>query len=124
MRKRLTRFTLCLICIGFLLSSIGCSRRLADLSMISTKSVELDMVDIDKLPQTRNVIGKDEVFMFLFFPIPFRAPHLENAVDDALEKGGGDLLVDSVISHKMWWFFIGQQAIEIKGTVVKTRHNI
>jgi len=82
------------------------------------------MIDIDTLPQTRSVIGKDEVFIFLFFPIPFRTPHLENAVDDALEKGGGDLLIDSVIYSKMWWFFIGQQAIEIKGTVVKTRHNI
>ena len=124
MRKRLTRFTLCLICIGFLLSSIGCSMRLADLSMISTKSVELDKVDIDKLPQTRNVIGKDEVFIFLFFPIPFRYLHLENAIDDALEKGRGDLLVDAVIRSKSWWFIFGQQSLEVKGTVVKTRHNI
>ena len=123
MKKRLLRLILWATCISVVFCSIGCSVRLADLSMISTKGVTLDKVDIDRLPQKRSVVGKDRYFIFLFFPIPFKQLRLETAVDDALEKGNGDMLIDCVITHKFWYFLIGQQTLEVKGTVVNTRGN-
>jgi len=108
------------ICMISLLFTFGCAVRLADLTMISTKNVTLDKVDLDSLPQTQGVVGKDEKFIFAGIPLGF--PHLEEAIDDALEKGNGDMLIDSVIYSKHWdiWI-IGQNVLEVKGTVVKSR---
>ncbi|MDY0270036.1 hypothetical protein [Trichloromonas sp.] len=108
-----------LLFIGFMVFAGGCSVRLGDLSTISTQNVNLDKIDLDSLPQVKGVTGKDTKFVFLF--IPFGVPHLEDAVDDALEKGGGDLITDAVIHARGWWFLIGQNTLEVKGNVVKTR---
>ena len=45
--------------------------------MISSKNVNLNKVDIDKLPQSKNVIGEDKKFVFLF--IPFGQPTIKGA---------------------------------------------
>lgn len=105
--------------IAAMITICGCSTRLGDMSIISSRTVNLDNVNLDSLPQTRNVEGEDRRFIFLF--IPFGSPQLENAIDDALEKGGGDLMMDAVISSEVWWFLIGQSALIVKGTVVDTR---
>jgi hypothetical protein len=97
----------------------GCATRVADLTAISTKNVKLDTVDLDTLPQTQGVTGKDTRFVFLF--IPFGMPQLENAVDDALEQGGGDLMLDAVVTVRKWWFLVGQNTIEVEGAVANTR---
>lgn len=97
----------------------ACSTHLTDLSMISNKNVALDKVDIDKLPQKKNVEGEDTKFVFLF--IPFGQPTLKGALNDALEKGNGDLMVDPSVSTTGWWFLIGQSGLKIKGDVVNTR---
>jgi hypothetical protein len=88
--------------------------------MISTKSITLDRVDIDSLPQTKGVEGKTSKWMILFIPLGF--PHLEDAIDDALDKGNGDLMTDGVVYSGGWWALLaGQSTITVKGTVVKTR---
>lgn len=99
----------------------ACSSHLTDISVISNKNVSLNRVDIDKLPQVKNVIGQDSRFVFLF--IPFGQPEIKTALNDALKKGDGDMMIDSSIYAKSWWFIIGQDTIEIQGTVVKTREN-
>lgn len=100
----------------------GCTTRLADFTMISTRNVELDRVDLDSLPRTRGVSGEDSRFIFLF--IPFGSPHLEEAIDDALEKGGGDVMTDAVMSSTIWWFLIGQNTLRVKGTVIDSRRTM
>ena len=105
---------------GILLVSLsGCALRLADLNAISTRNLNLDRVDLDRL-EGQVVEGESSVFVFLF--IPFGWPNLQDAVDDALDKGGGDLITDAVVYHK-WWTAIlfGKQKLTVKGTVVKTR---
>jgi len=120
MKKMLMRVPILLLILGaFILSS--CSIRLADLSVVATHNVNLDKVDLDSKPQTKGIRGRDSAFVFLF--IPFGIPHLEEAIDDALTKGNGDVLLDAVIYSKSWWFLIGENALEVKGTVVKTRNN-
>ena len=102
--------------------NVGCSMRLADLTVASTRNVNLKEVDLDSLPQTKGIVGKDTKFTILFIPLGF--PHVEDAIDDALDKGGGDVMIDAVL-HSKWWYFliIGQDSLEVKGTVVKTRGN-
>ena len=99
----------------------GCVTRTADLTILSTRNVSLDSTDLDSLPQTRGVEGKTSKMMLLF--IPLGVPHLEDAVEDALEKGNGDVLLDGVVYIGGWWFLIGQNTIKVKGNVVKTRGN-
>jgi hypothetical protein len=89
------------------------------MSVITSKSIALDGVNLDTLPQTRNVEGQDAKWVLLF--IPLGIPHLENAIDDALAKGNGDVMLDAVISSESWWFIIGQAAYKVRGTVVRTR---
>ena len=67
------------------------------------------------------MIGKDTKYRILSIPLGF--PHLEDAIDDALDKGNGDVVTDAVVHLKSWWFIIGQDTLEVKGTVVKTRGN-
>lgn len=108
-------FVLAAITLGMFIS--GCAIRGADFTAISTKNVNLKGVDLNKL-DGRRVEGRDSNFVFLF--IPFGFPHLEDAVDDALAKGGGDLMLDAVFHARSWWFLVGQDIIEVKGTVVNT----
>lgn len=97
----------------------GCKTRVGDLSVISTRNVSLDRVDLDHLPQTSNVEGEDSKWIFLI--IPTGVPHLEDAIDDALIKGNGDVMVDAVVHSSGWWFLLGQSTLSVRGTVVNTR---
>lgn len=97
----------------------GCSTHMTDLSMISNKNISLNKIDLDKLPQEKNVVGEDRKFVFLF--IPFGTPTLKGALNDALENGHGDLMVDASVYSTGWWFLVGQTGIKIKGDVVNTR---
>ncbi len=96
---------------------MGCAVRQADLTAITTRNVKLDGVNLNALPG-KKVEGKDSNFVFLF--IPFGMPQLEDAIDDALDKGEGDLMLDAVIYTNHWWFLIGQDIITVKGTIVNT----
>ena len=87
--------------------------------MISSRNINLDEVDLDSVPQVKGVSGKDTKWWILF--IPLGLPQLEEAIDQALKKGDGDLMTDAAIYSEGWWFIVGQSTIRIEGTVVKTR---
>ena len=105
----------------FLLLTIvlsSCSEHVANLSVVSTKNVDITGIDFSKLPQ-KPVKADDKKFYFLIFPSGMSI--ISKVVDNALEKGNGDLLINSSLSYKRWWFIIGQQGYEIVGTVVNTK---
>jgi hypothetical protein len=110
---------LALVIVGSPLVS-GCSVRTADMTLMSTRMVNIDRVDLDKLPTTQRVVGEDRKWVVLFIPIGL--PHLKDAVDDALNKGKGDLMTDAVV-HQSYWtaLLFGQTALTVEGDVVKTR---
>lgn len=97
----------------------GCSQRVADLTLISTKNIDLSNVSLDAREGNR-VTGKHCVYWPLGL-IPFGLPNLEEAIDDALEKGGGNVMVDQVTYQSGLYFIIAsQQCIEAEGTVLST----
>jgi hypothetical protein len=51
------------------------------------------------------------------------APNAEEAIDDGLRNGGGDVFSDAVIYQCSWYipFIYGQSGWKIVGDVVKTR---
>lgn len=119
-KKSILLSCLSLFLLGLLLS--GCSQRLATMTAISTRNVSLNNVDLDKLPQKKNITGTDSRFVFLF--IPFGVPTLQGAVDEALAQGNGDLIIDGVVKAEGWWFIIGQNSISITGNVINTKGGI
>jgi len=105
------RYVVPLACaLGLALTS-GCMTRMADCTVASTKNVKLSKIDLDSLPRTKGVEGKSTQPMFLF----------KDALDDALTKGDGDLMVDAVFYQGGWWFIFGENVLSVKGEVVKTR---
>ena len=114
------RYVVPLACaLGLALTS-GCMTRMADCTVASTKNVKLSKIDLDSLPRTKGVEGKSTQPMFLFIPLS-GAPTIKDALDDALTKGDGDLMVDAVFYQGGWWFIFGENVLSVKGEVVKTR---
>jgi hypothetical protein len=98
-----------------LLLSVGCTTRIGDFTVISTKNCA---VAVEKSGQ--RVEGEDSVHIIL--GIPTGTPNLKTAVDNAIQKGGGDCMIDAVIEAR-WWTAIlyGQSGIAVTGTVINTK---
>lgn len=93
-----------------LFSLSGCTYRIGDLQLISTKNIELNETHIDARQGIR-AKGRDCVFLI------FGVVNLEEAVDEALEKGNGNLMVDEVTRLIAYPFVT---CLEAEGTV----HNV
>jgi hypothetical protein len=91
------------------------------MTVITTRMVALDRVDLDKLPTKRRVAGESTRWNILIIPLGF--PTIKEAVDDALNKGGGDLMTDAVVTSEGWTAILfGLTRLKVEGDVVKTRN--
>ncbi|MBL8012206.1 MAG: hypothetical protein JNN05_00015 [Candidatus Omnitrophica bacterium] len=92
----------------------GCTVRLTDFTIISTKNIDLSKASSFERGKTR-VEGKDEVSIIII--IPTGVPSIKEAIDRAIESvPGGIALVDGVISMKQWWFIMGSSSYVVEGT--------
>jgi hypothetical protein len=91
--------------------------RTADLTLISTKNIDLSDTRLDaKLGQRQT--AKDCVFILLGM-IPFGVPNLETAVDRALENGKGNIMIDEVTWQEWYTVIVGRvECIRVEGTVL------
>ncbi len=85
----------------------ACSTRVADLTLVSTRNVDLSNARLDARTGTR--VKGSHCSFFL--------PNMEDAVDDALTKGNGNVLVDQVTYYKSYPFV---DCFEVEGTVLNT----
>lgn len=107
------------ILVLFLFISSGCTQRVLDFTIISSKQVEM-RVDESGKGRSR-VEGKHGVHWILFFPLG--EPNLKEAVDRAIEAAGPgyDALIDGVIySENYWYVFYGYSGYKVVGTPIKT----
>ncbi|MCD6465418.1 hypothetical protein J7L27_03515 [Candidatus Bathyarchaeota archaeon] len=107
--------------IGMFLSLIfiaNCSWRIADLTVASTKNVEMGA---EYVRVATGVRGSDIKSIIIF--IPTGHPNLEEAVDRALEKADGELMTNVVLYQKWWWipYIYGQIKYEVKGDIWKRK---
>lgn len=118
MKKLLFLSTLATACAIFI---SGCRSHVGHLTLASTRDFNQDAVDLDSLPQKKLVSGESTRLVFLIIPIG--APRLNEAVEDALNKGEGDLLVDASVYRTTDWtvLLFTQIGIEVRGTVVNTK---
>lgn len=95
----------------------GCTIRTADLTLVSTKNIDLSNSTFD-LKQGRRTKGEDCSIALLGF-IPLGFPNLEEAVDNALEKGNGNVMVDQVTYRTQIYFILAtRMCLEVEGTVL------
>ena len=100
-----------------LLMLSSCSVRVADLTLVSTKNIDLSDTQLDARKGQRQT-GEDCRFNLLGL-IPFGIPNLEEAIDKALEKGKGNVMVDEVTEYENIWVVLGfVSCINVEGTVL------
>ena len=88
--------------------SFGCSQRIADFTGISTKNIYAKGVDVSALPKAKGIKGSDIRFLGI-------NANIKDALDEALEKGDGNLMIDCAVY--VWTApFVG--GYEVRGTVV------
>jgi hypothetical protein len=98
----------------------GCSARVADMSIISTKNIDLTQaVNLD-VNNAERFSGEDCSFFLLNqYPFANKLPNLEIAVDEALNRGNGNVMVDGVTEESDVWAIIGNiKCIYAEGTVL------
>lgn len=108
-----------LVCAAFFMVMVlpGCTDRLGDFTMISTKNVDLSDAEVN-LSKGRRATEDDCKPIVIIFPIG--RPDLKEAVDSALEEGQGNLMVDLVV-YSRWWYvppIFGLRCMVAEGTVV------
>ncbi len=97
---------------------VGCTTRVTDFTIISTKNHSINVKESAKGPR---VLGEDMAAMILF--IPTGAPNVKNAVDRAIENAGPgfDALVDGVVNYYYAYFILGASfGYKVEGTPVRT----
>jgi hypothetical protein len=96
----------------------GCSQRLIDFTVISSKNVDLSQMSQFKRDSQR-VEGVDKAHIIFF--IPTGVPNAKEALDKAIESVPGAVaLVDGVITHHFWWipYIYGQSYYVVEGTPI------
>lgn len=116
----MTRSILCLVALCTLLSA--CLVRHGDFTVLTNKLVRLSEFDLSKSTSSSPVEGVDRAHIILVFPTKANAT-LEDAVDDALTRGGGDVMTDATVHYWFWYipYIYGQEGWSVSGNVVKTR---
>ena len=104
------------------LAAGACTIHHGDFTVLSNKLIRTADFDLSKADRKPNVVGRDVAHIILFIPTKGQVT-LEEAVDDALSKGGGDVMTDVKVSSWFWYipYIYGQTGWEVSGDVVKTR---
>lgn len=98
----------------------GCTQRIGDFTFISTRNIDLSNAEVD-VRKGKRVTGEDCAPTVIIFPLG--RPDLEEAVDNALQSGSGNVMVDQVSYHR-WWYIpllFGENCMVAEGTVIDVR---
>jgi hypothetical protein len=111
--EKVMRKSILLLCFSvLLLSLVGCSYRIGDFTVISTKNVELG-AKYEKIGMGE---GTDEVVVLL---VPLGQPNMKEAIDRLLEEKNGELLTNAVVYSYSYQFLFGVIGVSVKGDVWK-----
>lgn len=107
---------------ALLFSSTGCVVRQGDFTVLSTKLIRTSNFDLSGEDGAKNVEGEDMAHIIFIIPTK-QNPNIEDAIDNALEKEGGDVMTDVVVESYSWYipYIYGRAGWRVKGDVVRTR---
>jgi hypothetical protein len=94
----------------------GCSQRITDFTIISSKNIDLSGSTKFKRGRDR-VVGKDVKHVIIL--IPTGISNIKQATDRAIEMTPGAVaLVDGVVDWHYWWipYIYGRQWYQVEGT--------
>lgn len=93
----------------------GCTNRVGDLAVISTRKVDLSAVQMD--PKVGERVKGSHCTVNVLIPI---LPNLGKAVENALEGSNGDALVDQVTYLSNYFIGIGSlTCLRVEGRAVR-----
>jgi hypothetical protein len=94
----------------------GCSQRMVDFTIISSKNIDLSR-GADFKRSTNRVKGEDRKRIIIF--IPTGEPNAKEAMDKAIESVPGAVgLVDGVLTRHFWYipYIYGEVWFDVEGT--------
>ena len=106
----------CLMALMLLFAATGCTTRLVDFTVISTKNVDLSKASTFTRGQGR-VMGEDMIHIIVF--IPTGVSNMKEAIDRAIEVTPGAVaLVDGVVLNKFFYipYIYGRGGYVVEGT--------
>jgi len=111
---------ICVLLLTLLVS--GCSRRMIDFTIISSKNTQLQ---IPPEAMGQRVEGEDKVLLLfiVFGYLPLGSPDIKTAVDRAIENAGPgyDALIDGVLYRTTdFYLFTMRTGYKVVGTPIKT----
>lgn len=97
---------------------MGCTQRLGDFTVLSTKNVDLTNFSTESAEKSLPVRGVDSKPIII---LPGSPPNLKEAVDRALEAHNADMLTNAVIYYTYWYipYVCGEWKFEVKGNAVR-----
>lgn len=100
----------------------GCTKFHGDYTVLSNRLVRTSDFDLSTAERRENVEGRDVAQIFVLIPTKLQVT-LEEAIEDALEKGHGDVITDAKVWYWSWYIplIYGQEGWKVVGDVVKTR---
>ena len=104
-----------LLGILFIFMLVGCTRRMIDFTIISSKNIDLSRAAEFTRGRER-VMGRDTAYIIVF--VPTGTPHVKEALDRAIEKVPGAVaLVDGVVLSRSWYaLVVGANSFIVEGT--------
>lgn len=97
----------------------SCSTRYGMLTIATTKNVNINMQEFEKIAE--GVTGESKKPIIIV--IPTGTPSIEDAIEDALRKSKGEIMQNVVIYYK--WFYIpyiyGEYKFEVRGDVFRIK---
>jgi hypothetical protein len=110
MSKRTVMFSLAMIVA--MAAITGCSKRIGDFTMVTTKNYERQV----SYKMVGRMEGSDNKLIIL--GIPLGSPDLKEAVDRAIQAGSGVYLANAVIEQSGWFaILIGSTGYTVTGDV-------
>ena len=102
----------------------GCTTNHGDYTVLSNKLIRSSDFELSKADRKKTVVGEDVAHIIFIIPTKQQVT-MEEAVDDALEKGDGDVMTDATVKFTSWYIplIYGTTKWVVEGDVVKTRRN-
>ena len=94
----------------------GCSQRIGDFTVISTKNTEIGASYVRSTLDDKKSVGIDSKPIIVI--IPMGTPSIKDAVDRALENSGSQVLTDVVVYYDYFYipYVYGEFKYRVEGT--------
>ncbi len=116
MKEFFLRWLLCYI----MLTASGCSQKLGDFTVLTTKNVDLSNFSTYTPTERQEVRGEDVCHIVVCFPNKPYGPNFKDAVDIALEENNAYMLANAVLRYDFFYIplIYGQEKFTVEGEPV------